>query len=309
MFLTFLLLQALNIYASLYVVYPRAGTAELEVAPQFNRWWKGLQAMLQLAVENTRRVIDQEQEINDPLLPSQVTGVVVFTAIYTYAVVLLVVLLLRLLMAMLTATFNGVRKESQLEWRLQLARQVLRAELVLGCVLPNSALRVGEADGTGRRFVSFLGCGDPGGVDVWTRMRRQLGEARAFPHTPPPPPPPAPPPDDAGGGGAGGGASGEVSVEEVLRMQQHAVELHHSDHELSVVQAEAAIALRNAKRRVGGVRALIGGLKSADAVVPIGASGRIRPGAPDAEPASSPVASSAVASPEIDPVNELKGHE
>lgn len=45
-----------------------------------------------------------------------------FVSIYTYAVVLLVILLLRLLMAMLTATFNRVRGEATLEWRLQLAR-------------------------------------------------------------------------------------------------------------------------------------------------------------------------------------------
>lgn len=49
---------------------------------------------------------------------------------YYVTMVLIVVLLVRLLMAMLTATFNRIRSEAVLEWRLRLARNVLHAELM-----------------------------------------------------------------------------------------------------------------------------------------------------------------------------------
>ena len=93
----------------------------------------------------------------------QIFGVALFASIYLYAVVLLVVLLVRLLMAMLTATFNRVRNESVLNWRLQLARRVLKAELIVESIAGDASLHSGTQDAKkGKYYHSFLGCHPPG---------------------------------------------------------------------------------------------------------------------------------------------------
>jgi len=220
MFLTFLLLQALNLFAALYLVYPRAGTSELSLFPQFNSAAHALYAMLYFAIDRKRlidRVDDYGPRAEEPQLTGQPTaleelhqwyhfvGIVLFGAIYAYAIVLLVILLVRLLMAMLTATFNRVRSESVLEWRMQLARRVLFAELVVGSLFGDAHLHAGVQDLKSKGFYhSFLGCADGNGVDVWMRMRTQLGGQAIAPSIPP-----ASATADDVGEGSGEGDSGD----------------------------------------------------------------------------------------------------
>lgn len=74
---------------------------------------------------------------------------------YFFFILLVMVLLLNLLIAMLSSTYEGVQKKATLEWRLGLARRVLRYELLGSLVrrdhgwhrLPAKRLRVGR-----RRF-------------------------------------------------------------------------------------------------------------------------------------------------------------
>ena len=221
MFLTFLLLQALNLFAALYLVYPRAGTSELSLFPQFNSAAHALYAMLYFAIDR-KRLIDGVTNKYSPRAEVQPTGqptaleelhewyhfvgIVLFGAIYAYAIVLLVILLVRLLMAMLTATFNRVRSESVLEWRMQLARRVLFAELVVGSLFGDAHLHAGVQDQKSNGFYhSFLGCADGNGVDVWMRMRTQLGGQAIASSIPPAS---ATADDDDQGSGEGGGGDG-----------------------------------------------------------------------------------------------------
>ncbi len=184
MFLSFLLLQACNLFAALYLAYPRAGSAKLSILPQFNSPWEAFYATLYFALDRKR--IDDEMDVTDSdgrIIAIQelnewyhIFGIALFASIYVYAIVLLVILLVRLLMAMLTATFNKVRSESVLEWRLQLARRVLVAELIVGSFFGDESLQAGvRHPKSGKYYHSFLGCNDHSGVDVWNRMRMQLG--------------------------------------------------------------------------------------------------------------------------------------
>jgi len=176
--------------------------------------------MLYFAIDRKRlidRVDDYGPRAEEPQLTGQPTaleelhqwyhfvGIVLFGAIYAYAIVLLVILLVRLLMAMLTATFNRVRSESVLEWRMQLARRVLFAELVVGSLFGDAHLHAGVQDLKSKGFYhSFLGCADGNGVDVWMRMRTQLGGQAIAPSIPP-----ASATADDVGEGSGEGDSGD----------------------------------------------------------------------------------------------------
>jgi hypothetical protein len=82
------------------------------------------------------------------LSASQLVNLFIFAVLYLACIVIVVIVLVRLLMAMLTATFNTIRAQAVLEWRLQLARHVLRAELVWRQLLgPTNA---GEMDANGK---------------------------------------------------------------------------------------------------------------------------------------------------------------
>jgi len=57
-FLVVLFCYGLMFYTGLYLVYPRAGTAALPIAPVFNSWDEGLKAMFDLSLLQKKFVID-----------------------------------------------------------------------------------------------------------------------------------------------------------------------------------------------------------------------------------------------------------
>ena len=124
LFLTFLALFLINYWVALYIAYPRAGEGELMAVPAFNSWTDSLKAMVEMGLSLGKFkielggvwMLDADQQAN----------MGVYLAIYLYAVVILVILLLRFLMAMLTARFNSIKKDAELEWRVQFARHTHR---------------------------------------------------------------------------------------------------------------------------------------------------------------------------------------
>jgi len=94
---------------------------------------------LPAACERLKRELVDATEPSPPLLPppllselggAQQVNFWIFCAMYLMCLILITILLLRLFMAMLSATFNTTRQAAQLEWRLQFARQVMKAELM-----------------------------------------------------------------------------------------------------------------------------------------------------------------------------------
>ena len=71
-----------------------------------------------------------------------------------YAIVCLM-LLVRLLMAMMTNTFQSVKRSALLEWRLMVARAVLRHELLCS-LLPNLQKLAGARGPDGKYYHNFL---------------------------------------------------------------------------------------------------------------------------------------------------------
>lgn len=68
--LIFLLLQMSNFYFALYIVYPRAGTADLSLSPRFNSWWQALYTMLEMAISSQRELPD----LYDPIVRQELVS-------------------------------------------------------------------------------------------------------------------------------------------------------------------------------------------------------------------------------------------
>lgn len=118
---------AMAFWASLYILYPRAGEKELPQAPMFNSPLESLKAMWDVGFHVNKFVISYD-DIED-LSPMEMLNWFLFAIFYYLAMILIVVLLVRMLMAMLTARFNRIQQKAVLQWRLQFARRVLFAEL------------------------------------------------------------------------------------------------------------------------------------------------------------------------------------
>jgi hypothetical protein len=143
----------LNFTFTLYVVYPRAGDGTLLFVSAFNDPLLAVKKMLELGFGQLRFPIELRSTFGDnardsagsvvnapgtdELLPAvselslgQQVTFALFCVVYIGCLVMLSILLLRLFMAMLSATYNAARQAAQLEWRLQFARYVIRAELM-----------------------------------------------------------------------------------------------------------------------------------------------------------------------------------
>lgn len=140
-------------WASLYILYPRAGEKELPQVPaiapppptcppltlphlpddsvpqvpEFNDPLESLKSMMDVGFSVNRFTISFSEL--EHLGHMEMVNWVMFALFYYATMVLIVVLLLRMLMAMLTAHFNEIREAALLEWRLRFARRVLFAEL------------------------------------------------------------------------------------------------------------------------------------------------------------------------------------
>lgn len=148
-YLLFLFLFLFKYWATLYIMYPRAGNGELLQVPEFNQWYDAFKAMADFSLTGSKFTIKYEPEeqpctktpgatcggaglIGNKLSESQVTGIALFSWYYIWCSVMLAILLVRLLMAMMTNTFNTVRVLATRHWRLQFARCVLQMELIAG---------------------------------------------------------------------------------------------------------------------------------------------------------------------------------
>jgi len=139
-YLLFLSLYLLKYYATLYIIYPRAGDGKLYQVAAFNDVAYAFKAMADFALTGAKFKIDfepQGDELPDDaqlaeLSTAQVSGIALFAWYYIWCAVMLAILLVRLLMAMMTNTYNSVRVLATRHWRLQFARCVLQMEMIAG---------------------------------------------------------------------------------------------------------------------------------------------------------------------------------
>lgn len=163
-FLTFFLLYLLNFAIALYLSYPRAGTLSLPFVDDFNDPIRAAKRMFEMGFMGKTFQISLPQletaaatgpllddgggalgganapggssDSVEPLMsvgqlsPSRQLLFTLFCCFYFLCLIFISILLLRLFMATLAATFNSTRMAAQLEWRLQFARHVFRAELM-----------------------------------------------------------------------------------------------------------------------------------------------------------------------------------
>jgi hypothetical protein len=108
----------------------------------------------------------------------QTVNFIVFFWHHTMFSIMCLTLLVRLLMAMMTNTFQSVKKSALLEWRLMIARAVLRHELLFSFV-DNERKLAGERGADGKYFHSFLHVqADPdGGVHIPLQIAQQRSAA------------------------------------------------------------------------------------------------------------------------------------
>lgn len=149
-FLTFLTFYMLKYWVAMYISFPRAGITTLpEIAP-FDDPYKALKAILDAAVYQRRFSTDWNAIDVDSFEAGHWVAITVFSYFHMMFAITCLTLLVRLLMAMMTNTFRSVTEKAQLEWRLLIARNVLRLELVFTafvkswaaqCCLPESTLR------------------------------------------------------------------------------------------------------------------------------------------------------------------------
>ena len=141
-YLIFLMLYLFKFWATLYIVYPRAGEGQLHQVESFNQWYESLKQMFdfslgtgeRFAVDLQRSTLDGQDvseaiSLGDLDLP-RMAGIVLFGWYYLWCAVILSILLVRLLMAMMTNTYNGVRNQAVRHWRVQFARCVLQMEMI-----------------------------------------------------------------------------------------------------------------------------------------------------------------------------------
>ena len=130
-FVTLLIFFLVSFYSAMYVVFPRAGAGTfLAVSTPFNTWDAALKTMFDMALVGVKWSPELSVEIVEELDTWQLINYLLFILLYCGYVLTVVILMLRLLIAMLSNTFNSVERKSTLEWRLLLARRVLRAELL-----------------------------------------------------------------------------------------------------------------------------------------------------------------------------------
>ena len=140
-FLVFMAAFMLMYWLAMYISFPRAGTDTLpEIAP-FDDPLQSFKAVLDASIYQVRFSTNWDAIDPSTFSPSRWVAMVLFSYFHLMFAITCLLLLVRLLMAMMTNTFQSVRKQAQLEWRLLIARHVLRLELVFTAFV-KSPLRV-----------------------------------------------------------------------------------------------------------------------------------------------------------------------
>ena len=186
MFLIFLSFFLMKYWVAMYISFPRAGTTTLPAIAPFDNPYQAFKALLDAAIYQKRFMTDWDAI--DPELwnfgdeGAWTAGHWVAMALFTYFhlmfAITCMILLVRLLMAMMTNTFQAVNKKAQLEWRLLIARNVLRLELVFTalvstCCVPEKFLQ--------RKFAGAIPPGDTKHVHTFLHVEHSPDAASSVP--------------------------------------------------------------------------------------------------------------------------------
>ena len=137
----------LTLYSVMWVLYPRAATDELPIAPDFNDGLSAMQALMTLAFLGEPLTLNLSFDVLGTLSMWELLDVCVWVAAYVFFVLMSIVLLLNLLIAMLSSTYARVQENATLECRLAFARAILRFELTAEWL--GMGARVGQPRGEG----------------------------------------------------------------------------------------------------------------------------------------------------------------
>eukprot|EP00966_Prymnesium_polylepis_P041581 965215-Prymnesium_polylepis.1 len=127
-----------------YFIYPRAGEGELYEVETFNRWDRSLKAMFDHMVVGKRFSIELDNI--SQLTTIQHFGMFVYLLVYLVCLMLVLQLMYRFLNATLTSKFNAIQRESTLQWRINVARQILRFEFIWQFIYGTNSTRAGDAN-------------------------------------------------------------------------------------------------------------------------------------------------------------------
>lgn len=108
--------------------------------------------MVNMAITGIRFAVAYDMDALGDFTGWEMANFVFFQWAQAMFAIMSMVLLLRLLMAMMTNTFQGVKKAAELEWRLLIARNVLRLELVV----PQRLKRVGTLGLDGKFSIQII---------------------------------------------------------------------------------------------------------------------------------------------------------
>ena len=173
-FLVFLFLYMFNYFTSMFITFPRMdkeqrltalaaaanatpGTVvdSFEALAPFDDVLTALGAIYNMAIYGVRFATYLDRDTLELFSPLQALNFAVFFFHHSMFAIMCLTLLVRLLMAMMTNTFQSVKKSALLEWRLMIARAVLRHELLFFFADRTRKL-AGERGADGKFYHSFL---------------------------------------------------------------------------------------------------------------------------------------------------------
>ena len=173
-FLVFMAAFMLLYWIAMYISFPRAGTDALpEIAP-FDDPYQALKAILDASIYQKRFATNWDAIDASTFGPSRWVAMALFSYFHLMFAITCLILLVRLLMAMMTNTFQSVRKQAQLEWRLLMARHVLRLELVFTALVRSRLTRLcGSPTLLERKFSGHVPPGGTAYVHTFLHVERQ----------------------------------------------------------------------------------------------------------------------------------------
>ena len=181
-FLVFLSTYILKYWVAMYISYPRAGTTMLPQIAPFDDPYQSLKALLDAAIYQRRFTTDWDAIDHTAFDIGHWVAMTLFTYFHLMFAITCMILLVRLLMAMMTNTFQSVKKQAQLEWRLLIARNVLRLELVFTALI--KARFITNRLPLSMRQRKFSGAIPPGAqiyVHTFLHVERSTGAPDAVP--------------------------------------------------------------------------------------------------------------------------------
>jgi len=116
-------------FSAMWVLYPRAGDAEIAIAPQFNEWYEALRAHIEVPMIGQATRLHFNPENWEGLSAMAIIDIAIWSGLYYFYVLVSLILLLNLLIAMLSHTFAKTKEESILKYRIAFAGAVLKLEL------------------------------------------------------------------------------------------------------------------------------------------------------------------------------------